>query len=111
MQLLDKKLEVLLKELSDADNTDYIDTRNYDCRHNELDALEESGYIEQKRNRSGSPTVNISLTYDGLHYFEQKQHLLNNNRKNNIKERVRYGITTVVAVGALIVSIVSLCIK
>lgn len=84
-----------------------------DIEHlSEMDELNRLGYVSYKTIQApGRQMKRADLTYNGEHYFDLKKEYLDKQRQQKIWEWVRYGITTLIALAALAVSIIALLTK
>ena len=78
----------------------------------DLEQLRDNGFIEVGFNPLIIPFESkCKLTYYGKHYFELKKQYKKSLRRPKIWEWIRYGITTLIALAALAVSIIALFTK
>ena len=120
MNLLRANEEKLLKELISM-KEDPIPLNRLFCILSELEDLEKQGYIKFKYKDDrlhGNFIAAVSVTESGKHYFEDKNQYLQEKRieekkrkKSELKTDVKFIISTLIAVAALAISIISLCIK
>lgn len=110
--LLDKPLEDTLKQLHE--DTFYGTVEDFCLKssvysENHIKELEKYGYITTKDSStlSGWGCL-VTLTYNGINYFKIKKQFIKENRKIKWGEWIRYGITTLISIAALIISIISL---
>ena len=87
-----------------------IDSRDFD--RGTVDRLVQLGYISKldASTLSGWGYI-VSLTYSGKNYKELKRQYNHKNRGSQIKKWSKFLIPTLIALGSLIVAIISLCQK
>lgn len=85
------------------------------CELHEIKALAEKGFVEIISNNTNSLPIVISLKQNAFEYLSDKEkHIQDEELKKRkakmkkITDWVRYSITTLIAIGALIVSIIAI---
>jgi ABC-type taurine transport system substrate-binding protein len=107
MELLDEGSEKLLKRLLDASDDDSVFLSNIEnINQSELNNLYKSGFIDSHNQKAVT-----RLTQKAKCYFEDKEKYLKQQRQIKIIDYIKYGITTFIALAALIVSIIAICKK
>jgi len=107
MELLDNNFENVLNQILDRPELTSKEIEVTDLDQEIIRGLITKGYLRGGNTRINSNKVFIILTYDGKFYFERKKAFLKQKRHSTIIEWIRYGITSAIAIGALIVSIFS----
>ena len=105
--MLNKQEEKILKYMIEKNTYESIDVTS------QCDSIEESIQIVESLEKKGlvincntlSNAIAI-LKQEGKHYFEQQAILIKTKRKEKWTEWIRYVITTLIAIAALIISIV-----
>ena len=120
MQLLRENEERLLSKLLNEKKESISFNGNY-CKLSELEILARSGYIKiiyKDDSYRGSFFCTVSITENGKWYFEDKEKYLQakqeEEKKNKKAERIaniKYIITTSIAIIALVISIVGVCLN
>lgn len=110
--LLDKHLEEILREFQKASQGKEFGATEKDCTQEEFIELMKNGFVEALDTSSMERWAYIAkLSYKGVHYFSLKKEYLRKKRKPKVWEWIRYGITTLIALAALAVSIIALLTK
>jgi len=110
--ILDKRLESVLRGFQQESHGADFGITEKACSHEEFAELKKAGYVEAIDTSSYARWSYIAkLTYKGIHYFELKKQYKRKQRQPKIFEWVRYGITTLIALAALAVSIIALFTK
>lgn len=110
--ILGKRLESVLRRFQQESHGAEFGVIEKDCSHEEFLELKKAGYVEAIDTSSFERWSYIAkLTYKGIHYFEFKKQYKRKQRQPKIWEWVRYGITTLIALAALAVSIIALLRK
>ena len=110
--ILDKRLELVLREFQKESRGAEFGVTEKACSQEEFIELMKAGYVEAIDTSNYERWAYIAkLTYKGIHYFELKKQYKRRQRQPKIWEWVRYGITTLIALAALAVSIIALFAK
>lgn len=119
MKLLRENEEKLLEKLI-AEEADKISLNGQYCKLTELEHLEKMGYVRfnYKNELRTNFLASVTITENGKSYFNDKNKYLQTkheedkrNKRAERKADIKYIITTLIAVVALVVSIASVCIK
>lgn len=119
MQILRENEEKLLEKLLEEE-ADNISLNGQYCKLSELEHLEKLGYIRfiYKNQLRTNFLASVSITVNGKCYFDDKNKYLqeqqvetNKVKKAERKADIKFIISTSIAVIALVVSILSFCIK
>lgn len=115
MEILSTRLEQILSKLLNNENQDNIVIHRSICELHEIKALAEKGFVEIHSKHYNLLPVVVSLTQNAFEYFSDKEKYIKSKElekhKANvakITDWVRYSITTLIAIGALIVSIIAI---
>lgn len=110
--LLDKSLEDTLKQLYEDTFNGVVEDfclKSAVYSENHIKELERYGYVTIKDSSTLSGWECLAtLTYNGINYFKNKKQFIKENRKAKWGEWIRYGITTLISIAALVISIISL---
>ena len=106
--IIDKQAELVLKQIIQLNKPDIVVDSSF-SEQRVFDSLKEKGLITvvDASSLSGFSYI-VNLTQEGFNYFDQKKQILKTVRKENLKYWVCYSITTLIAIAALIVGIISL---
>lgn len=108
MQLLDTNIEEVLKKIlnSPIEDTGEVDVTLLD--DNIINELIDKKYVVGGFARIDCNKNYVCLTNKGENYFEKKKKFLKQKRNLKISEWAKFGISTVISIVALVVSIISL---
>lgn len=106
IKTLEKTLTKIVEEYRTTEKEISVDGKQYIKQ--DVDELIKTGYLKKMdcSTCSGWEYL-VTPTEKALHYKEYKQQSI----KPKVIDWLKYGITTLIAIGALIVAIISLCRK
>ena len=119
MKLLRENEENILSQLLN-ENEESIQLSGNDYKLSELENLEKLGYLvfRHKELLRTNFFANVSITESGKQYFEDKEKYLQAKQEEEKKYKkaerianIKYIITTSIAVIALVISIVGVCVN
>ena len=108
MEILDTNFERVLPQILEKPKEEYDEIDVTNLSQEIICELINMDYISGGFARINSNKVFVKVTYKGKNYFDNKKSFLKRERWTKIGEWVRYGITTAIALGALIVSIIAI---
>lgn len=109
---LENTLTEIQRKRTKSPSGEIVCTDNLTIDKKNLYELAQRGMIDIVCDEKNPPIgCFVELTYSGMHYFDEKNVYKKRKRRAEIKDWVRYGITTLIAIAALIVSVISICRK